>query len=418
VLDQYPDPPRLVHVALDEQWQICRCPTCAAKGVVRLYVEHISKIHDFFAKRGIRMIMFDDMLRPSRALGAEDAGQYGTTRTPLRMFRRSYLERYEQVAQILDGIPKDIVMHLWWYSTPVEAEEAAEWVAWFVERGFEIGLCPGHNIARAHVLFDATPNALTMLECGLNAVRAGSNAGAACVIAYSPHLFPQEPFYHALAEKMRTGKDDGAQSFLQAALGDRADKVAAALAVVTECALSAPVSSGRGPDEVVKSLAGANVKRRNAILSAATRMAEAADSALTTLQEVERPSPIVSRFAAGFYLARAVASSLTMAHTLVEGKSNYIAHLNARDFSSADRELGRVRRALEEGLGHIATALWVLEPVLDWDRHVHRVLCILTSERTFVQDQLRLLDLARQNIDGFLGNRPPWPWPSGWCALP
>ena len=91
-------------------------------------------------------------------------------------------------------------------------------------------------------------------------------------------------------------------------------------------------------------------------------------------------------------------------------------YLSTMGLTSVDGEFAIIRGALEDGLGHIETALRVLEPVLDWDRHVHRVLCLLTSERTFIQNQLRLLDLAQQNTDDALANRPPWPL--GWYILP
>lgn len=346
------------------------------------------------------MIMFDDMLRP------------------LRGRPRHYFDADEQIAEILHGIPKDIVMNAWKYSTPVEAEEMAQWVAWFAEHGFEVCLCPGHNLARAHVLFDATPNALTMLEFGLKPPGSSAASKAAGVITYSPHVFPQEPYYHALAEKMKTGKDDGAKNFLRASLGDHAEEVDAALADITECALAVPTYGVQGGrlDETVKSLAGASGERRAAILSAATRMAKAADRALSLLEEIVRPSGVVSRLIASFYLARTVASRLRMAHALVEGNTKILAHWNTRDIASADREFANLRVALENGMAHLEAALRVLEPVLDWDRHVHRVLCLLSSERTFIQNQLQLLNLAQQNTDRFLYQNLSWAWPPGWCV--
>jgi hypothetical protein len=393
LLDQYKSPPRFAHVAMDEQWQICQCPACAKKGPVQIYIDHVSRIHAFFAARGIRTIVFDDMLRS------------------LRGRPRLYFDSDEQIAQILDEMPKDIVMQLWHYSTPVEAEEMADWVAWFAQRGFQICLCPGHNIARAHLLFDATPNALTMLEYGLKAAQATSANQTPGVISYSPHLFPQEPFYHALAHKVKTGEDDGAQRFLRALLGDRADPVRDALATITECALQA--RQGRDLQGEIERFKDASADQRTVMRNAATRMAQAASRALSHLEDVAQPSPAVARLTAGFHLARTVSSRQNMAHALVEGKRKILAHLHARDFASADRELATMRAALVEGLDHIETALRVLEPVLDWDRNVHRVLCLLTVERTFVQDQLRTLDWTQQHLDGALHQRPSLLWLPG-----
>jgi hypothetical protein len=387
VLAQYPHPPPYVHVAMDEQWGICRCPACAAKGPVQVYVDHLSAVHGYLDARGVRMIAFDDMLRPAH-------GQ-----------RHGYLDD-AQIAQILDAIPRDIVMHLWHYSTPIEKDAMAAWVDWFAGRGFDVCLCPGHHVGRAQTLFDATPNARTMLAYGLEA------APGASVIAYSPHLFPQEPYYHALAHRLRTGDDDGAARFLETALGDRAERVAAALAEVTTCV--AQLRRARGLHDAVGAVDAADATRRTEIADTVARMAQAADDTLRLLDSPAPSSPQASRLAASFHLARTVASRYAMAHALVEGRREVRACLDVRDLAAADRAFGALRAALEEGLCYLDAALRAIEPVLDWDRHVHRVLCLLTEDRACVQDLLRALEGAQRNVDNVLHHRSSWPWPQGW----
>jgi len=58
-------PPRFVHMGHDEIYQIGLCPKC--KGIPHdvLYEKHVTAMHDYLAKKGLRMMIWADMLQPT-----------------------------------------------------------------------------------------------------------------------------------------------------------------------------------------------------------------------------------------------------------------------------------------------------------------------------------------------------------------
>ncbi|MCQ2432085.1 MAG: family 20 glycosylhydrolase [Clostridia bacterium] len=57
-------PTEYVHAGHDEVYQIGVCPVCKKRDPADLYAEDVNKIHDYLAKRGLRMIIWSDMLQP------------------------------------------------------------------------------------------------------------------------------------------------------------------------------------------------------------------------------------------------------------------------------------------------------------------------------------------------------------------
>ena len=55
-------PKRFVHIGHDEVYHLGLCPKCKEKGATRVYVEHVSALHDHLAKKGLRTMLWSDML--------------------------------------------------------------------------------------------------------------------------------------------------------------------------------------------------------------------------------------------------------------------------------------------------------------------------------------------------------------------
>ena len=87
-------PTEYVHMGHDEVYQIGICPRCKKRDPAELYAEDVNKIHDYLAKRGLKMMIWSDMLQPCSAY-----------KTPPAIHR----------------IPKDIVfMDFIWYFHPAK----------------------------------------------------------------------------------------------------------------------------------------------------------------------------------------------------------------------------------------------------------------------------------------------------------
>ncbi len=120
-------PSRNFHVGLDESFNTGFCPLCAPKmeteGLGSIYVDVIKWAHDFLAKNGKRMWMWDD-------------------------FFEFFPER------VID-VPKDVVMCNWEYCSDVSVERGPyghfgeryrrSWVAEYAERGVDALVCPWSN---------------------------------------------------------------------------------------------------------------------------------------------------------------------------------------------------------------------------------------------------------------------------------
>jgi hypothetical protein len=135
VYDEYIDllKPRMVHAGHDELFQpVGLCPRCGDKDIRERYGEDVRKIHDYLARKGVRMAIWGDMLLEGvRGVGlqkkkAPDGFAYNA---PGGMTR-------EQVARL---IPKDILIFNWfWSASPPEwnAKQAEGFEAQLEGMGF------------------------------------------------------------------------------------------------------------------------------------------------------------------------------------------------------------------------------------------------------------------------------------------
>lgn len=54
-------PKRYVHIGHDEAYHLGLCPECSKKGAPRVYVEHVSHLHDYLAEKGLGTMLWSDM---------------------------------------------------------------------------------------------------------------------------------------------------------------------------------------------------------------------------------------------------------------------------------------------------------------------------------------------------------------------
>ena len=92
-------PARFVHMGHDEIYQIGVCPRCRGKDPAELYAKHVQRMHDYLAEKGLRMMIWSDMLQPTET-------HYGTS--PAR-----------------DTIPRDIVLldFIWYFHFDLDMED-------------------------------------------------------------------------------------------------------------------------------------------------------------------------------------------------------------------------------------------------------------------------------------------------------
>ncbi len=55
-------PERFVHMGHDEVYQIGVCELCEKRGAAEMFAEEVTRLHDYLAKKGLRMMMWADML--------------------------------------------------------------------------------------------------------------------------------------------------------------------------------------------------------------------------------------------------------------------------------------------------------------------------------------------------------------------
>ena len=55
-------PKRYAHIGHDEAYHLGLCPECKAKGGPKVYVEHVTALHDYLAKKGLKTMLWSDML--------------------------------------------------------------------------------------------------------------------------------------------------------------------------------------------------------------------------------------------------------------------------------------------------------------------------------------------------------------------
>jgi hypothetical protein len=91
-------PERYVHMGHDEVYQIGLCPRCSNKDHAELYALHVTRMHDYLAQKGLKMMIWCDMLHPT--------------------------ERYKTHLAI-SKLPRDIVMldFIWYFHFDLDMED-------------------------------------------------------------------------------------------------------------------------------------------------------------------------------------------------------------------------------------------------------------------------------------------------------
>ncbi len=102
-------PTEYVHMGHDEVYEIGVCPICKHKDPAKLYADDVNKIHAYLKERGLRMMIWSDMIQP--------------------------VTKYMTPAAI-DMIPKDILMldFIWYFHLDKDIEEN------LLEKGFRVAV--------------------------------------------------------------------------------------------------------------------------------------------------------------------------------------------------------------------------------------------------------------------------------------
>ena len=115
VYDEYLDVihPKMVHIGHDEWWgaPVGSCPLCNGKDYSMLYAGDIIKIHNYFAKKGIKIAMWGDYLLESLR---DTLVQDHISSTGVK-YQTPGAVRPEVVR---DSIPKDILIFNWFWNDP------------------------------------------------------------------------------------------------------------------------------------------------------------------------------------------------------------------------------------------------------------------------------------------------------------
>lgn len=101
------EPREFIHMGHDEVRTIGACPICRQKTPALLFAEDVCKIHDYLTSKGLRMMMWADMIQPVTKYKTPDA---------------------------IDMIPKDIVMldFIWYFHLAKDIENN------LLEKGFDV----------------------------------------------------------------------------------------------------------------------------------------------------------------------------------------------------------------------------------------------------------------------------------------
>lgn len=101
------EPTEYVHMGHDEVYQLGICPRCKGKERGKLFADHIIAMHDHLAKKGLKMMMWCDMLHPHRNADSD-----------------------------IDRIPRDIVMldFIWYFRPGTDIEDA------ILKHGFKVAM--------------------------------------------------------------------------------------------------------------------------------------------------------------------------------------------------------------------------------------------------------------------------------------
>ncbi len=126
--------PRMMHCGHDEAYSIGVCPECSKKTGYELYAGDVTKIHDFLASKGVRMIIWGDKLmnyprkKPSwdRHATLHGVAQRRTDPTTGKKFIMPATWKAVEI------VPNDILICDWYWIIDPRSER------YFKKRGFEV----------------------------------------------------------------------------------------------------------------------------------------------------------------------------------------------------------------------------------------------------------------------------------------
>ena len=121
LLEDFDNPP-LFHIGCDEA-HLPSCPECSKRPYSQLVVEHITSIHDMLAERGVRAMMWQDMLLKRGDPRWKGYKANGTAET----------------AKAAATLPKDIVICDWYYGKPLPEFKS---YSYFNSLGYDHLACP------------------------------------------------------------------------------------------------------------------------------------------------------------------------------------------------------------------------------------------------------------------------------------
>lgn len=118
---------RWFHCGMDEAWELFRWLHTQGHDCARLLAEHVRRVHRFLQARGVRMVIWHDMLvdqslqeQVKAPIGPANGGEpYFTSRA-------------------IDLIPREVILNYWFYD-PQETYPALDWLQ---RKGFEVWASP------------------------------------------------------------------------------------------------------------------------------------------------------------------------------------------------------------------------------------------------------------------------------------
>ncbi len=120
-------PVKWFHCGMDEAWELFEWLSKQGYDSAQLLAKHIKKVNEFLKSRGVRMVIWHDML-----FSPDLAKEIGAPIGPANGGPP------QNTAKAIDLIPKDVVLNYWFYE-PLDAYPALDWLK---RKGFEVWASP------------------------------------------------------------------------------------------------------------------------------------------------------------------------------------------------------------------------------------------------------------------------------------
>ena len=123
--------PPFFHIGCDEAFGAQTCPECVKTPHAELALKHFTGLAEFIRSRGARAMMWHDMLLEKSDPRWKGFIKFGG----------------KHATEILDGIPKDVVICDWQYWNATKDKDGKPWptITYFKEKGFPVAGCPWMN---------------------------------------------------------------------------------------------------------------------------------------------------------------------------------------------------------------------------------------------------------------------------------